>query len=270
MIVPCAPDTGRDRRRRPGRPDAGASAASARHRFGDPREPQPRLRDRSRSRRRARAGHCRSDDRNRRRRPPAREGMRHGGVYIAFNGRRHQIDMAGLTGGRAITIYGQNEVVKDLIDARTATGSPAAIRSARTSSRPGLPARPAVRYVRRRRTPRGDVRFHRRLRRFPRRLPRRHPGLISEIYEREYPFGWLGILANAPPSSDELVYSNHPRGFALFSMRSLAGDAALSPVRAGRGPRRAGPTIASGPSCRRDSRRPTDGGPTRARFFRRA
>ena len=50
--------------------------------------------------------------------------MRHGGIHIAFNGRRHRIDMAGLTGGRAITIYGQNEVVKDLIEARLATGRP--------------------------------------------------------------------------------------------------------------------------------------------------
>src|SRR3954469_16925733 len=52
------------------------------------------------------------------------EGMRHGGLHLAFGGRRHHIDMAALTGGRAITIYGQNEVVKDLIDARTASGRP--------------------------------------------------------------------------------------------------------------------------------------------------
>ena len=57
-----------------------------------------------------------------------REGMRHDGIHLAFNGRRHRIDMAELTGGRAITIYGQNEVVKDLIDARLETGRPLALR----------------------------------------------------------------------------------------------------------------------------------------------
>jgi p-hydroxybenzoate 3-monooxygenase len=149
-----------------------------------------------------------------------REGMRHEGIYIAFNNHRHRIDMAGLTGGRAITIYGQNEVVKDLIEARQATGRP--LHFEVSGVRPGALTgdTPLVRF-----TSNGSAQevtcdfvagcdgFHGVCRTT---IPSGH----VRIYEREYPFGWLGILANAPPASDELVYSNHERGFALFSMRT--------------------------------------------------
>ena len=120
--------------------------------------------------------------------------------------------MAGLTGGRAITVYGQNEVVKDLIDARDATGRPLHFEATHvavhdvTSSTPRLTFR------------HGDADhevacdviagcdgFHGVCR----------PSIPAERlrqYEREYPFAWLGILANAAPSSEELVYSLHERG----------------------------------------------------------
>jgi p-hydroxybenzoate 3-monooxygenase len=150
----------------------------------------------------------------------AAEGLRHEGISIAFEGQRHRIDMARLTGGRAITIYGQNEVVKDLIAAREASARPLYFDAT-------------------------DVQVHDLGSEQP-RLTFRHDGGEHEIrcdfiagcdgfhgicrpsipsgqlrlYEREYPFAWLGILANAAPSSDELVYSLHERGFALFSMRS--------------------------------------------------
>jgi p-hydroxybenzoate 3-monooxygenase len=152
----------------------------------------------------------------------AREGLRHDGLYLTFGGERHHIDMAALTGGRAITVYGQNEVVKDLIDARVATGRPLLFEVADVSVHDLDTASPSIRY--------------------------RHAGAEEEIvcdfvagcdgfhgicrpsipegavrlYERTYPFGWLGILAGAPPSSPELVYCLHDRGFALFSMRSPA------------------------------------------------
>ena len=149
-----------------------------------------------------------------------REGMRHEGIHVAFNRRRHRIDMAGLTGGRAITIYGQNEVVKDLIEARQTVGRPLHF-----DANEVVPDRidsdvPILRF-----TVQGE----------PQHLEcdfiagcdGSHgvcrpaiPSASVRVYEREYPFGWLGILAKAAPSSDELVYSNHPRGFALFSMRS--------------------------------------------------
>lgn len=150
------------------------------------------------------------------------EGLRHEGIYIAFEGERHRIDLARLTGGRAITVYGQNEVVKDLIAARETTGRPLYFEASDVAVDDVASSEPRLTF----RTDGGEqaVRcdfiagcdgFHGICR----------PSIPSghlRIYEREYPFAWLGILANAPPSSDELVYSLHDRGFALFSMRSPA------------------------------------------------
>jgi p-hydroxybenzoate 3-monooxygenase len=152
----------------------------------------------------------------------AREGMRHDGVYIAFSGERHRIDMAGLTGGRAITIYGQSEVVKDLIAARTATGRPLHFDVSDVSIHDVDSSRPSVRY-------RSGGADHELQCDFIAGCDGFHgicrpsiPSSALSTYERVYPFGWLGILAHAAPSSDELVYSLHDNGFALFSMRSNA------------------------------------------------
>jgi p-hydroxybenzoate 3-monooxygenase len=149
-----------------------------------------------------------------------RESLRHGGIHIAFNGRRHHIDMAALTGGRAITIYGQNEVVKDLIEARIGTSRPLLFGVDHVTPSGFAEGRPSLSFEKegeRFAVPcdfiAGCDGFHGVCRTMM-------PASELQVYEREYPFGWLGILAHAAPSSDELVYSNHPRGFALFSMRS--------------------------------------------------
>jgi len=149
-----------------------------------------------------------------------REGMRHDGIHIAFNGRRHHVDMAALTGGRAITIYGQNEVVKDLLDARAGTSRPLlfdvdhVVPSGLTDGRPrvsfqkdGDHCELACDFIAGCDGSHGSCRTV-------------IPPSQLQVYQRDYPFGWLGILAHATPSSDQLVYSYHPRGFALFSMRS--------------------------------------------------
>ncbi|MCU1329328.1 MAG: 4-hydroxybenzoate 3-monooxygenase [Bryobacterales bacterium] len=149
-----------------------------------------------------------------------REGMRHSGVYLAFQGRRHRIDFEDLT-GRWLTVYGQNEVVKDLISARYATGRPLCFDAEDVSvSRFDGEARPCIRF-------RSDGQEHELECDFIAGCDGFHgicrPSLRRESwrgYDCEYPFAWLGILANAAPSSDELVYSLHERGFALFSMRS--------------------------------------------------
>jgi p-hydroxybenzoate 3-monooxygenase len=149
-----------------------------------------------------------------------REGMRHEGIYIAFGGSRHRIDFASLTGGRAITIYGQNEVVRDLIEARRSAGAPLLFEVPDVSVRDFETGRPRIRFSDGG-TPReltcdfiaGCDGFHGTCR-------AAIPKSRLQTFERIYPFGWLGILANAPPASDELVYSLHHRGFALFSMRS--------------------------------------------------
>jgi p-hydroxybenzoate 3-monooxygenase len=149
-----------------------------------------------------------------------RAGLRHEGLYVSFNGCRHRIDLAELTGGRAITVYGQNEVVRDLIDARVDTGRPLFFEAEDVAVEAVHSADPVLRF--RHGGTDHEVRcdfiagcdgFHGVCR------PAIPPGELT-VYEREYPFGWLGILAEAAPSSSELVYTYHERGFALFSMRS--------------------------------------------------
>ena len=149
-----------------------------------------------------------------------REGLRHDGIHIAFEGERHWIDMAALTGGRAITVYGQGEVVKDLIAARQATGRPLHFSVADVSLHGLDTDHPSVRY----RSNTGDYELDcdfiagcdgsRGVCR-----PSIPAGAIR-AFERTYPVAWLGILAHAAPSCPELVYSLHERGFALFSMRT--------------------------------------------------
>ena len=169
----CVPDqdTGGDCRRRPRRTAARPSPAPQWHRLGHRREPQPRLRHRSRQGRRPGAGHRGPAERDGRRRRAVRAGLRHEGLYVSFQGQRHRIDLAELTGGKAITVYGQNEVVRDLIDARTGDDASAVLRGrARLGRRARLVAPGAPLPAWRRRS-RGAVRLHRRLRRLSRHLP---------------------------------------------------------------------------------------------------
>ncbi len=148
-----------------------------------------------------------------------REGMRHGGIGIAFGGRRRRVDFEALTGGRAITVYGQNEIVRDLMAARAATGRPLYCEARGVQIRDCDSApRIAFEHQGKEREIACD---------FIAGCDGSHgvcrasiPAARLRVYEREYPFAWLGILAAAPPSSAELVYALHERGFALYSMRS--------------------------------------------------
>ena len=149
-----------------------------------------------------------------------RDGIVHEGVELQFDGERHRIGLSELTGGKSIVIYGQTEVVKDLIAARLADGEPLLFEVSDVRVDGHQADRPVIHY--------------------------RHGGAAHELecdivagcdgfhgvcrptipegvlrtYEREYPFGWLGILAAVAPSNDELVYAHHERGFALLSLRS--------------------------------------------------
>jgi p-hydroxybenzoate 3-monooxygenase len=149
-----------------------------------------------------------------------REGLIHRGLELRFAGRGHRIDLFGLTGGKAITIYGQNKVVEDLTDARLAAGGRIFF-AAEDVSVHGLDgAAPSVRF-----RADGEVvelrcdfiagcdGFHGVCR------PSVPAGVLTE-FDRVYPFAWIGILAEVEPSSEELIYSRHERGFALHSMRS--------------------------------------------------
>jgi p-hydroxybenzoate 3-monooxygenase len=153
-----------------------------------------------------------------------REGIVHHGVNLQFDGHRHRIALSDLTGGKAITIYGQQEVIKDLIAARLAAGGRVLFDIADVSVEGIESERPVIRY--RRCDSASDTEeelqcdvvagcdgFHGLCRSA---IP---PGILR-VYEREYPFAWLGILATVAPSTDELIYSYHDRGFALHSLRS--------------------------------------------------
>ncbi len=149
-----------------------------------------------------------------------REGLIHGGIYLRFDGGSHHIPMTELTGGRAVTIYGQTEVVKDLIEARLASGAPLRFECLDVAPAGLESGEPVVRYRHegREHELRCDVvagcdGFHGVCRQA---IP---PGVL-ELWQRDYPFAWLGILAAVPPSTDELIYARHDRGFALHSMRS--------------------------------------------------
>ena len=148
-----------------------------------------------------------------------REGMRHGGIYLAFLGQRHRIDFEELAGA-AITVYGQNEVVKDLIEARFATGRPLYFAASDVGVSGFESGQPHIRFHAGEQDHQIACDFIAGCDGFHGICRPSMPPASWRAYEREYPYAWLGILAKAAPSSDELVYSLHERGFALFSMRS--------------------------------------------------
>jgi p-hydroxybenzoate 3-monooxygenase len=149
-----------------------------------------------------------------------REGLVHHGIELRFGGSGHRIDFAALANGRGITVYGQQEVVKDLLGAREEAGALPLFEVDDVTLDQLDAERPLIRF-----THEGDE--HELRCDFVAGCDGSHgvtrhaipPGAVTE-YEREYPFGWLGILAEVAPSTEELIYARHERGFALHSMRS--------------------------------------------------
>ena len=151
-----------------------------------------------------------------------REGLAHHGIWLRFGGRSHHIDLTELSGGKSITVYSQHEVVKDLIAARLDAGGQILFEAEEASISGFDGMAPAIRF-------RKDGKNHELECEFIAGCDGFHgvcrptiPPQTLTMYERVYPFAWLGILAEAAPTSDELIYTNHERGFALFSMRSPA------------------------------------------------
>jgi p-hydroxybenzoate 3-monooxygenase len=149
-----------------------------------------------------------------------RQGLVHHGIELSFRGRRRRVNLHELTGGRAITVYGQTEVVKDLIDARLGAGAEIFFDAEGVSVHDFDGGTPKIRF--RRAGERREVACD-----FVAGCDGSHgvcrasiPDGALTVYERIYPFGWLGILAESEPPSEELIYCHHERGFALFSMRS--------------------------------------------------
>jgi len=150
----------------------------------------------------------------------ARERLIHAGVELAFDGRRHRIDLQGLT-GKVVTIYGQAEIQKDLMDAHAATGTNVVYEAEDVSLHGIAGDRPSLRYSK-------DGRAHEIACDFIAGCDGFHgvsrqaiPQEVIRIYERVYPFGWLGILSDTRPVNHELIYANSERGFALCTMRSM-------------------------------------------------
>jgi p-hydroxybenzoate 3-monooxygenase len=149
-----------------------------------------------------------------------REGLEHDGIYLQFAGQRRHIDFRELT-GRTVTVYAQTEIVKDLIAARLAAGAQLEFEVSGTEVAELDSARPVLRYTSADGT-RHEVHcdviagcdgFHGISR------PAIPAGQLT-TWQRDYPYAWLGVLAEVPPSTDELIYAHHPRGFALHSLRS--------------------------------------------------
>ncbi|MEH3099114.1 4-hydroxybenzoate 3-monooxygenase [Sphingomonas adhaesiva] len=149
-----------------------------------------------------------------------REGLVHGGTNVALDGKLFRIDMAALTGGSTVTVYGQQEVMRDLFDAAEARGL-SIVWDASDVALSGIDGdRPHVTWRRDGVTQQLDCDFVVGCDGYHGVSRAAIPRDVLRVFERVYPFGWLGVLADVPPAEHELIYANHERGFALASMRS--------------------------------------------------
>lgn len=149
-----------------------------------------------------------------------REGFIHHGIELRFAGRGHRIDLTELTGGKAITVYAQHEVIKDLVKARLTAGG-AIVFDAKDANVHDIESdAPRIRYVKDGQPQEIVCQFVGGCDGFHGMCRDAIPESTRREYLRTYPFGWFGILAEAPPSSHELIYALHDRGFALVSTRS--------------------------------------------------
>jgi len=147
------------------------------------------------------------------------EGLPHDGISLAFDGQDHRIDLHALTGKR-VMVYGQTEVTQDLMQKREASGAVSIYEAANVLPHAFDGEHPHVTYEKDGVTHRLDCDFIAGCDGFHGISRKSVPDAALQTFEKVYPFGWLGILADVPPVSHELIYANHPRGFALCSMRS--------------------------------------------------
>lgn len=148
------------------------------------------------------------------------EGLPHTGFELALNGRRVHIDLAGLTGGKSVMIYGQTEVTRDLMAARQAVGAQTVYEASDVQLHDMKDEQPYVTFTKDGETCRLDCDYIAGCDGYHGIARQSIPAGVLQTFERVYPFGWLGILADTPPVNEELVYATHERGFALCSMRS--------------------------------------------------
>ena len=149
------------------------------------------------------------------------EGMVHGGFAFGFRGEKHRIDLAGLT-GRSVTVYGQTEITRDMMDARLARGMITFYDADDVAIHDFDTAKPYVTFIEAGQSHRIDADIIAGCDGYHGVCRASVPATAVETFERVYPFGWLGILSRTPPVDHELIYANHADGFALCSMRSTS------------------------------------------------
>ena len=148
------------------------------------------------------------------------EGLIHAGIELLFGGTRHRIDLKTASGGKVVTVYGQTEVTRDLMDAREKAGLKTVYDADNVRLHDFDRDKPRVRYEKDGVTYELLCDFIAGCDGFHGASRQAIPASAVHTYERVYPFGWLGLLSDTPPVSPELIYTNHARGFALCSMRS--------------------------------------------------
>ena len=147
------------------------------------------------------------------------EGLIHHGIELSFGGARHRIDLRALT-GEVVTVYGQTEITRDLMDARAAAGLETVYEAQEVTPLDVGSDRPRLAYVHNGEQRELECDFIAGCDGFHGVSRRTIPDEVMRAYERVYPFGWLGVMVDRPPVSDELIYASSERGFALCSMRS--------------------------------------------------
>jgi p-hydroxybenzoate 3-monooxygenase len=149
-----------------------------------------------------------------------KEGIVHGGIEMLYNGKRHRVDLNKLTGGKNVMVYGQTELTRDLMDARTAAGLPTVYEAKNVAVHDFDTKKPRVTYEKDGQSFEIECDFIAGCDGFHGVCRASAPRSAITEFEKVYPFGWLGLLSDTPPVHDELIYVNSPRGFALCSQRS--------------------------------------------------
>ncbi|MDD2879885.1 MAG: 4-hydroxybenzoate 3-monooxygenase [Rhodoferax sp.] len=149
-----------------------------------------------------------------------REGLVHGGFDMLYCGKRHRVDMNGLTGGKNVMVYGQTDVTHDLMDARTSAGLPTYYEASDVQVLDFDTKQPRVTFTHGGKSYELQCDFIAGCDGFHGVCRASVPRKSIQEFEKVYPFGWLGLLSDTPPVHDELIYVNSPRGFALCSQRS--------------------------------------------------
>ena len=148
------------------------------------------------------------------------EGLVHDGFELALDDRQVHIDLKGLTGGKTVMVYGQTEVTRDLMAAREAVGAQTLYSASNVQPHGMKTGAPYVTFDKDGESWRLDCDYLAGCDGFHGVARQSIPSDVLKVFERVYPFGWLGVLADTPPVNDELVYARHERGFALCSQRS--------------------------------------------------